>query len=54
MDRLFHPFSVEMGETRLALTDSSDRQVEAKDKHVSSPTRGDDSHTPGYGIASRP
>ena len=47
----FHLFSIEVGETRLTLADGSDRQMEARDIHVSSPTGGDDDYTAGCGGA---
>ena len=32
--RVFHPFSVEVDETRLALTNGFDRRVKAQDIHI--------------------
>ena len=49
----FHSFSVKMGDTELALTDGSDRQVKAQDIHVSPLSRGDHYYTVGCGGASQ-
>ena len=51
--RVFHLFSVEVGKTGLSLADGSDRRIEARDIHVSSPNRGDDYYTAGCGSASQ-
>ena len=49
----FHSFSIEMGETWLALTDSSDREMKDRIIHISTPSRRDDCYIPGYSGASQ-
>ena len=53
MGRGFYSFSVEVGETGLALTYNSDRHMEARDGHVSSPSGRDDCYIAGCGGTSR-
>jgi len=51
--RVFHPFSVEVDETGLALTNGFDRHVKAQDIHILSACEGDDNYTAGCSGASR-